>query len=213
MKEFKKGDKIKCIYADGMAENKVQLKKGSVYIVHRVTVHHIYTTESTGDNWLHSRFELVTGEDALQKLIDRANDGVLAIDELYKNHQANIVSVYADKSPITTPYELFKFWGDKVASGYGSGSIRIVKKSDANLVEPFSLSKHKVTLKDGKVQVGCQEFDLRYLLAGLKSLIEFDAKEYNGFTATRSGVTYQSDKVSWADAELLYSKLKGLADV
>jgi hypothetical protein len=136
-------------------------------------------------------------EDEAKELIRRANDGLAAFKAIKTYHPIKFERACDD---FTKP-------------------IAILALEDARLV--FSPPKHTLALPDsgyecrypvqGRVQIGCRDFDYLWLRVGLAGLCKQDVVQSDGLVplvARRSGVQYSGNQITWKDADALLAWLE-----
>lgn len=83
---------------------------------------------------------------------------------------------------------------------------------------PFTLpnSQYAVRLENSHIYVGCHRANLKHLKLGLNALLFQNQSEYAAdlvgvyIKATKDGIWHSKGTLTWADAELLYYRIKDL---
>jgi hypothetical protein len=165
-----------------------------------------------------SKFETAdSNEKKLQDLLAKANEGRKALVELYQLAPKRLMS----RSP--TFKKEFQPYKD-----YMSPKLMEYSLAEKVKLEPFylSLNNYKVelvknTFGEVQIKVGCKQFYIKELKRVLNDLIfmNCDWSDFNqnsavqardNATATRIGIKYGGNHLTWADAEILYNKIKDL---
>lgn len=217
---FKIGDVVECICNDNSGPNggclgQDELILGKKYVVTQIQENSTEVVNEKGvDCTVHSwRFKLANVDDTLQNLIDRANDGQLALAELHKRRE-DVITI-KDGKPHTTALDLMRTYHEYTNDEYGTGVLKLAKKKDHFKFEPFTVGGHRVFLDGTILHVGCQKFEMAVLEKALYELVVCNGRGSNvssGDTiySTRKGLEYKGDVLSWSDAELLYNRLKSV---
>lgn len=77
-------------------------------------------------------------------------------------------------------------------------------------IEPFKISKHLVSYKDGIITIDCKQYPALGFLDSLHKVLVEKHNTTTIFTTSKSGPSHGKHGITWEDAELLYEKLKGL---
>lgn len=201
-RKFKLGDSIRCI---DVQSNSRYLTKGKIYTVlsydSDLDTVCVIADDNTSHNFFPYRFELVE-QDALDVLIARANDGMRAIEQLVKYHDHELETDHKDFTKVSS-------WFEPIQPTF--------RRKAPPLPAPFTLkdSLHSVQCIDAStVKVGCQTFRFDQLRQGLFLLIREDCSEYSSIegpynlSASKRGVSYGGNSITWADAEQLLAALE-----
>jgi hypothetical protein len=198
--EFKVGDKVRWTDGDG-----TYWSHNGIYEIVDVTEHYYAITSNRNRSTAlypatANQFELVVeGTEArLQALLKKANEGRDAAQELYKLAPKRLE--WSDEHTLEPQDLLFRFQLAPLKPAF----------------KPFTLpdTRHKVTLDGHVLHVGCRRISASNLKEALYNLLTLAASSHRipglELQATRTGIWTEYGSITWADAELLYDKIKEL---
>lgn len=222
MSKFKVGDKIRFLgKAAGGYETSFWIP-GKVYTFKKYLRYDgndfdsICVTEG-GSNHV-GAFELAfpPTESELERLVRVANEGIKAISELRdRSGEVEIASAHHGKV----------YAWSSVSFGFLDGHFQLrIKPKQRPLPEPIYVGRDcndggplpgwKVELSADRktVKVGCQSFDVDVAQNALSSLVRSNHCVYalidHNLCATKQGVKYGSNSITWADADRLLAWLE-----
>lgn len=149
-----------------------------------------------------TKYELVTEDNSeLQRLVDEANRGVVALNEISSKYRGQIEQDAGQYGWISAG----------VSSVYAKYRIKPTPKPKLRL-EPEGWD---VEIKGDKVSVGCKEFPLSNLASVLRQLTNGAVDDgYNigiyqaSFRATRNSIAHEGNTLSWESADALLKFLE-----
>lgn len=185
---FKEGDKVRYTDTDSTYNPTVPRNKVLVVVGYNPDSDIVSTNKGSAYS---SRFSLVESN-ALEELIEIANKGYKAINEIRDNpeYRKQVQRLRDD------------FWEEIPIINNGFKEMRLKPKSTN-----FSWIGYDCTIKDDDVKIGCQKFDkaelVRVLAATIKGLVIPNKINSVSIAASRSGVFFGSNLISWEDLEIL----------
>jgi len=203
MKKFKVGDKVRTLQGpertviDGEKNCFGDKRSEAGFSSHAVLLDDLLWYEQNDLTLAES--ERNSTESELQRLVRVANDALASIRSLPSLEGIEIK--YDGKSDSWRALDI-KF--DLCFS---------LRKNQPPAFESFSLpdSGHKVFLDGGMLRVGCVSFVPESLQAALVSFQHGAGGERCGLLPTRNGLRHANGEMTWADADLLLSKLEKLS--
>jgi len=191
---FKKGDKVKSLkdYGDQFTKDKIY----AISIDQSNTIANI-EQDDRGDNnaWIASNFELVKTSNDLQVLVETANKGFLAWQE--------ICDRYGKESCVPAS-------GNALPEKY----INLIQIKPKPKFEEFIVRGHTVKLDGKLLRIGCKSFNASILKDALMDLTKNNRVEYKSWNwtlyATRTGIRLNSiscEECSWNDADKILASL------
>jgi len=206
---FKVGDRFECLIGVcGVKEGDIcrlidsDKTQPGCYILYNET-----RESSAGTGWAlgKSNWKKLSAEQSeVQDLIDQMNKGVEA--------EAKIRDKYKGDVEFTgTNRHLKPSWFTPLAPTTQSLAARL-KEKPKPVFEQFTTQEgHLVTYKDDVLQIGCIKID-GFMNSGslqdLNRVLNEGFSSAGGFSCRRKGIAYVGDVLNYADAEVIYRRLK-----
>lgn len=189
---FKVGDKVKCIKN---WDSKIKVGEIRTVFMHRYGECIGYVDgdqEGCLLNVCPHHFELVLGTNELEELVKKANEGQIAKSKLDK---------YLDQ------YESFDPDSDKAfktPTKHGSAiKYRIKSKT-----RKFKVANWDAEINDNEITIGCNKFYKPTLINALLNLIRDNYSSSSELKATKIGIKYHDNFLSWEEAQNLLRELE-----
>jgi hypothetical protein len=164
--------------------------------------------------------------DEFQELLDKANEGVKAMNKLNREHKGKVVFFPEGAGSATS---LERIMNSSVPAFFNDG-IDVFKHDLTPKLEPFTVGAAAwgVELRGGKLHIGCKSFEVKPLLQCLR---EFSSETISSFkfvtpsspcvvTARRNGLSFsfngsfldrptnETHKLTWAEVDQIIKALE-----
>jgi hypothetical protein len=203
--KFKVGDRVRRLESETWRGNWNRFE----HIVTKVSGDRIEVTNDPDPQYSNTRiaayFELVSpAKSELEELVEKANQGYAARDVLREKYSDQVRAYYTGNS--LNEGALLK---DIHTTNWCKGYKIVPKKK---VFQSYTMpEKHFVCLhaNENNLHVGCQVFSIQDLTNALRALCrDSSAVYFKEFSASRSGVRYGANTISWASADDLLSRLE-----
>lgn len=205
MNKFKVGDKVRRMHQNA-DDPKFGMYAGMTYVVREVTRHNDIYVEGVEGMWQRRFFELVEeSKSELQELVDKANEGLRALNCLYNVHKNKIeINGVHTTDFKSLPYLEY------------AQSMRIIRIK-SQIFKLYNTSNgYEVKVDGNKLYIGCQGFPLKWFTIKLGKMIAPDSDVHGveigeiKLVACRKGISSSGHTITWADAEKIYQVLLNL---
>ena len=206
MKQFNKGDKVKCI----RSYDKHEPQEGRIYTIHDYTKYGLpILKEFIGlnisgygprDYYDDDHFELVKEDDmSPENIVKKLNEHIGWHTEVYKKYPNGLPGLQWRSENGTNI--------NTSSHTHDDGIYSLYKKE----LSIKNIGGHTVYINGSNLHIGCRVFNLEQAIYVLKSMCNGSSDIiYNDISAfgSRIGIKEQGDTLSWEDADILLKALQ-----